>query len=255
MKKINIIILSLVLPLWVWSQTFEIKYTQTMDIEALEDSLKANESASAFLSNEMREDLFSQMAKPQDYFLVYSNGKSLYKIAPEEKKEEEEEELEVGQGFKFNWSRMRRRFSPVLFKDFGTNQYVKEQGIMDKKFLIQDTLRTLDWEITDKTKTFGDFTCTVAKSRNAVNQEVLVCFTEDIPINEGPDDYYGLPGLVVEVVIGPLHIDMTEIKIVDENKEVTPPTEGKKVSQEEFDALRKEKFGGRGGGRGMSIFH
>ncbi len=253
--KYLFLLITITLTLPLNAQTFYVKYTQTMNVEALEDSINANESAKAFLSEEMKKDIFSQMAQPQDFELTYSQGKSLYQIAPEVEKEEDEENLEVGKGYTFNFSKMRRRFSPILFKDFNTAQYTKEQGIFDKKFLIKDQLQTKNWEITGQTKTFGDFTCTMATSTNEKNQKVSVCYTEDIPINEGPDDFYGLPGLVVQVIVGPLEINMSEIKILDEDTEIHPPTDGKVVTQKEYNDLMKEKVESMGGGKGMSIFH
>ncbi len=255
MKTLLVLISALFLCISIQSQTFYVKYTQTMNVEALEDSINANESAKAFLSEDMKKDIFAQMAKPQDYKLTYSQGKSLYQIAPEVEEEEEEESLEVGKGFSFNFSKMRRRFSPVLFKDFNTQEYVKEQGIFDKKFLIKDQLQTKNWEITGQTKTFGDFTCNMATSTNEKNQKVSVCYTEDIPINEGPDEFYGLPGLVVQAIVGPLEINMSEIKILDEDTEINAPSDGKVVTQKEFNDLMKEKLKERGSGKGMSIFH
>lgn len=93
-----------------------------------------------------------------------------------------------------------------------------------------------------------------------VPKEVLVTawFTPQIPIKNGPGEYAGLPGLILE-----LNIDRTTIlcsKIVINPKEtetIVLPSKGKEVSREEYNKIVKEKtdemrenFRNRGGRRG-----
>lgn len=93
-----------------------------------------------------------------------------------------------------------------------------------------------------------------------VPKEVLVTawFTPQIPVKNGPGEYAGLPGLILE-----MNIDRTTIlcsKIVlnpNEMDEIEPPSKGTKVTREEYNLIVKEKtdemrenFRGRGGRRG-----
>ncbi len=96
-----------------------------------------------------------------------------------------------------------------------------------------------------------------------IPKEVLVTawFTPQIPVKNGPGEYAGLPGLILE-----LNVDRTTIlcsKIVINPKEaeaIQPPTKGKVVSREEYNKIVKEKTdemrenfrnsGGRRGGGG-----
>lgn len=96
-----------------------------------------------------------------------------------------------------------------------------------------------------------------------VPKEVLVTawFTPQIPVKNGPGEYAGLPGLILE-----LSMDRTTIlcsKIVMNPKEadkIEAPTKGKEVSREAYNKIVKEKTeemrqnfrnggGRRGGGR------
>jgi GLPGLI family protein len=94
-----------------------------------------------------------------------------------------------------------------------------------------------------------------------VPKEVVVTawFTPQIPVSNGPGEYSGLPGLILE-----LNVDRTTIlcsKIVMNPKvaeSIKPLEKGKEVSREEFNKIVKEKteemrenFRGRGGRRGM----
>ncbi len=93
--------------------------------------------------------------------------------------------------------------------------------------------------------------------------EIVAWYTPQIPVSQGPGEFYGLPGLILEV-----QADRTSIlcsKIVlnpKEAKEIERPTKGQKVSQEEYQKIVKEKveemqemYGGqrRGQGRGFRI--
>ncbi|MCH9660279.1 MAG: GLPGLI family protein [Bacteroidetes bacterium] len=95
-----------------------------------------------------------------------------------------------------------------------------------------------------------------------VPKEVTVTawFTPQIPVNNGPGEYAGLPGLILE-----MNIDRTTIlcsKIILNTKEaelIEAPSTGKEVSRSEYNKIVKEKTeemrenwrggGRRGGGR------
>ena len=112
-------------------------------------------------------------------------------------------------------------------------------------------------EVVDSTKAADPF------DEIEVPKEVLVTawFTPQIPVKNGPGEYAGLPGLILE-----MSVDRTTIlcsKIVLNPKEadkIEAPDTGKEVSREEYNKIIKEKMdemrknwrggnGRRGGGR------
>jgi GLPGLI family protein len=114
---------------------------------------------------------------------------------------------------------------------------------------------TLDSVKVDSTKTNSD-----PFEEIEVPKEVLVTawFTPQIPVKNGPGEYAGLPGLILE-----MNVDRTTIlcsKIVLNPKEadkIEAPDTGKEVSREEYNIIVKEKmdemrenFRGRGDRRG-----
>ena len=93
-----------------------------------------------------------------------------------------------------------------------------------------------------------------------VPKEVVITawYTPQIPINQGPGEYWGLPGLILEV-----NADRTTIlcsKIVmnpEEKTEIKAPSKGKEVTRQEYNDIMKQKmeemremYGGRGRGNG-----
>ena len=86
--------------------------------------------------------------------------------------------------------------------------------------------------------------------------EVTAWYTPQIPVNQGPDEYWGLPGLILEVNAGRTTILCSKIVINPQNKEeIEPLSKGKVVNKDEYNKIVKEKieemranFGGRNGG-------
>ncbi len=90
--------------------------------------------------------------------------------------------------------------------------------------------------------------------------EVTAWYTMDIPVNSGPGEYWGLPGLILEVNSGRTTILCTKIVMNPSDKnEIKKPSKGKEVTMEEYQETVKKKMeemremfrsrGGRGGGR------
>lgn len=87
---------------------------------------------------------------------------------------------------------------------------------------------------------------------------VTAWYTPQIPVNNGPGEYWGLPGLILEVSAG--RTTMLCSKIVlnpDEKDEIKKPNKGKEVTRTEYNQIVKDKmaemremYGGRGRGRG-----
>ncbi|WP_299214813.1 GLPGLI family protein [uncultured Aquimarina sp.] len=72
--------------------------------------------------------------------------------------------------------------------------------------------------------------------------EVIAWYTTEIPVNQGPGSYWGLPGLILEVQEGKTTLLCNKIVLnAEEKEEIKPPTKGKKVSQAEFDEITKKK--------------
>ena len=92
---------------------------------------------------------------------------------------------------------------------------------------------------------------------------ITAWYTPEIPINQGPEGYWGLPGLILEVNDGKTIMLCSKIVLNSKDKvEIKAPTNGKVVSQKEYDETvikKMEEFrqmnqgqGDHGGpGRGM----
>ncbi len=90
---------------------------------------------------------------------------------------------------------------------------------------------------------------------------ITAWYSPEIPVNQGPENYWGLPGLILEVNDGKTIILCSKLVLNTKEKvDIKAPTKGKEVSQKEFDETVKKKMeemremwrsnGGNRGGRG-----
>lgn len=87
---------------------------------------------------------------------------------------------------------------------------------------------------------------------------VTAWYTPEIPVNQGPDKYWGLPGLILEVNDGKTVILCSKVVLNPKTKtDIKAPTKGKEISQKDFDETTtkkmqemREMYQGRGGNGG-----
>ena len=124
-------------------------------------------------------------------------------------------------------------------------QYYKnyEPVIYGEDVYVKNELPVYDWEILEQTETIAGYTCKLAKTKYSDGTSVLAWFTDEIPINEGPRDLWGLPGLIVQAQINE-RVLVVAVKIVKEEEliEIIFPTPEKTITPSEFSDLKKHIF-------------
>lgn len=189
------------------------------------------------------------------------------------------------------WGRSNGQGS--IYKNLKEKKMIEDTEQFSKRFRIMEDMELPQWEMTGETKQIGQYICykaTMVKIDNKVdwgsifsrrgrrgnNKEkdstktkekkkegpkteiVTAWYTPQIPVSAGPAEYWGLPGLILEINAGRTTMLCTEIVINPaESIEIKEPTKGKEVSREEYNAIMKtkaeelrERFQNRRGGRG-----
>jgi GLPGLI family protein len=183
------------------------------------------------------------------------------------------------------------------YKNIKEKRFAMEKEVFGKEFLIDDTLPKIQWKLESETKKIGNYTCYKAtavvpadksdfrnlrmkkdaaqKAEQAKKDEnkttnlmdsvempdtvaITAWYTPDIPVSTGPANYWGLPGLILEVTTDKTALLCSKITINPKEKaEIKKPSKGKKVTQAEYEDIVSKKMeemrqmGGPGGPGGM----
>lgn len=126
-----------------------------------------------------------------------------------------------------------------LYINNKSSKFVNKIDFYGKTFLIKDTLAPLVWSIIEsETKQINGYLCRKAKAiTNEIN--IIAWYAELIPVSSGPDFYFGLPGLILEIETDILKYICTYIEF--KNVNIQEPSKGKIVSKNEFEKIRKDK--------------
>ncbi len=200
------------------------------------------------------------------YVLTFDKSASIYK------KEEKLDQSSGGRGG-MRFMMMGGAGSGKYYKNTQAKTSSKESEFSGKMFLIKDDLITYDWKMEEGTKMIGENMCFKAttvierpvrntnirfgrrhnddedekeKEEEAEKMEQIIVtawYTLDIPVSHGPDDYWGLPGLILEVNDGRTQFVCTKIVMNPKEKtEIKEPKKGKVVSQKEYDEILEVKM-------------
>lgn len=218
-------------------------------------------------------------ANERTYILTFDKSTSIYK-------EEERLEQPGNQrgGGRFG---MMSGAGGDYYKDVRDGRYLVKNELFGKIFLVDDKLPILEWKLGGETKQIGNYTAFKATATRTIKRpnmraifrrggdndenkeeeftekeiEITAWYAPDVPVNQGPGEYWGLPGLILEVKDDVTVILCTKLVLnPTEKKEIKAPSKGKTVTQEEYDKISKDKMaemrenfrrgGGGGGNRG-----
>jgi GLPGLI family protein len=175
--------------------------------------------------------------------------------------------------------------SGILYTNLTEKRFSNQKESFSKLFLIKDSIPVYKWKFEEETKMIGEYLCFKATTKKEVSTtrmrrrrrvekkendslpktkiiKVVAWYTPDIPINNGPSNFTGLPGLILELKMGKTALLCTKIVLNPKEKvKINEPTKGKKVTQKEYDAIMEKKAkemmemygGGRKKGNGRNF--
>lgn len=273
MKSIITVLIALVVTLTTFAQKdFQGKATYmsktTMDMSVFGDQM----------SEQQKKQRMARMKNflEKTYTLSFTKSTSSFK---------ENVALEAPGASGPSWGRSNGQGS--IYKSTKDKKMIEDVEQFSKRFLIVEEMEQPQWEMGTETKKIGNYTCYKAtlviedksidwggmfrrgnqKEKDSTNTKkdekkmlnVTAWYSPQIPISAGPDKYYGLPGLILEINAGRTTMLCTEVSISsDEVLEIEEPTKGKEVSREEYneiirvktEELRERFQNNRRGGRG-----
>ena len=151
------------------------------------------------------------------------------------------------------------------FTDMGKQMQYEERAFFEKEFLIVDSLKQYKWKLSEETKTIAKQLCKkattmitapqmrmrVSMGRGGENNtdtaasntprapketELVVWYAENIPVSFGPDNYSGLPGVIMEIDQdnGATVTTAVEVSAKYPKKELVAPSKGEKMNRAQF---------------------
>ncbi|SHM91179.1 GLPGLI family protein [Polaribacter sp. KT 15] len=134
-------------------------------------------------------------------------------------------------------------------KKFVTNIIVKsnhmqECKVLEKCYLIQQP--KLDWKLTQETKIIGGYLCykAINISSNNKKKKPIAWYTPNISASFGPKQYFGLPGLILELEEAAVIFKAKEITLNPKNKIVFEIIDGIKITKEAYNKKVKASYSG-----------
>jgi len=190
--------------------------------------------------------------RTQKYELHYNENASMYVSS----KEQDEQQMGSGGGHGHMRMRMSRPDRDV-YKNLEENKLVDSREFMTKKFLIKGALDEASWKIADGQKQILDYLCLKAVYQDTADT-YTAWFTPQITIGNGPAEYSGLPGMILQIVVNDEDRIITAVSVTEQtvDKEMLKePKKGKEVTSEEFKAIVHEKMkeSGQSGSNGTFI--
>jgi GLPGLI family protein len=87
----------------------------------------------------------------------------------------------------------------ILFKDFRAGQVFSDYNILGAHFYVRDSIHNQRWTLVDnEIKNYLGFTCKKAIT-NYRGRDYVAYYTTEIPINNGPWKFGGLPGMILSI--------------------------------------------------------
>ena len=283
-KLIFTIALVFTIQIGIMAQTFQgmAVYESKTSMAEFKSRMEGNKNITLEMQKNMQDRMKAMFEKT--FILNFDKSASIYK---------EEEKLD-SPGQNNGGMRMMSSMTGgggTYYKDIKQKVYTVDKEFMGKEFLVKDSLPNLNWKMEGETRVIGGYNCfkatairpisktdmrnfgppkeesTATKSDDtkkktnfmddtAIAKEVVITawYTPEIPVNQGPESYWGLPGLILEVNDGSTVILCSKIVLNPKDKvEIKPSTKGKVVSQKVFDETmvkKMEEFRSMNQGRG-----
>ena len=200
----------------------------------------------------------------KEFVLVFNKEESLFI---------EQEQLDAISGATDSWG--KNFAAGENYKNVKSDKQIQQQEFYGKKFLVKDQLLPMTWTLGNETKKIGNYNCfkattfiptddllwysfswsrmrttndseektTEVDDKSVDITEVEAWYTPQIPVRHGPSEYWGLPGLILEVSAGETTMLCSKIVLNPSDViEIEAPSKGSVVTKSEYQDLIQNKM-------------
>lgn len=140
----------------------------------------------------------------------------------------------------------------TIYKNTTENLLIEETSMYGKDYLIASELPEFKWNISKESKNILGFE--VRKATTVLDDKhktkITAWYAPKLNVKTGPDEYWGLPGLILELESGFDYEDggnegftfkALKVEVMKESIDIQKPTKGIKVSKEELNEIMKKQ--------------
>jgi GLPGLI family protein len=249
-------------------------YESKTSISEFKSRMEKNKELTPEIKKRIEERMKAMSEKK--FILNFDKSASIYK---EEEKLEVPTQGGGGGGNRFRTMTALTPSGGTYYKNIKEKSFAVDREFMGKEFLVKDSLLNLNWQMEAETRVIGGYNCFKATAIKQLSKEdfrnltpkkeesvpkkpidetnktsflhalempkeviVTAWYTPEIPVNQGPEGYWGLPGLILEVNDGKTVILCSKVVLNPKTRaEIKAPTKGKLISQKEFDEVVLKK--------------
>ena len=150
----------------------------------------------ALINAEAQENIWMEELKKQfpkvvadNYTLQFNNTESFYYLTKENPD---------------------NKYINMIFKPTETN-YVNQKhelgmvtnaaSVFETNYLVNDSLVKYEWKITGEVRDIAGFECKKAVTKICDSVVVVAFYTDQIPLQAGPENFNGLPGMILAIAV------------------------------------------------------
>lgn len=161
--------------------------------------------------------------------LVFTPSQSKYTYASEQASSDDG---------RYSW----RQREYIIYRDFAQEKKNEIIEMLGRTYVVEDSLRMPKWKVMNQIKDVNGHVCMLAVTEDTIKkQKVAAWFAHDLPVSAGPDQYFGLPGLIMELNIndGDVIVTATKVELKPVGDEISMPKKikGRKIDNAAYDSL------------------
>ena len=133
----------------------------------------------------------------------------------------------------------------AIVQDMQSKTLSTQKEVFENTYLIKDSLRNLEWRITDETREIAGFECRKAVTKICDSVYVVAFYTDQIAVSSGPESFGGLPGMILGLAVPRLYTTWfaTKLELTEPTSvQLNPAQKGKKVNWLQLNAELKKGF-------------
>ncbi|WP_129716901.1 GLPGLI family protein [Pedobacter sp. SYP-B3415] len=89
----------------------------------------------------------------------------------------------------------------TISTDFNSGMSSALKKIFEEQYLVKDSLRRINWKITDETREIAGYECRRANALVMDSIYVVAFYCDQIPVSGGPESFTGLPGMILGLAL------------------------------------------------------